>query len=115
MLTNCYSTVIRTFLRRYSRDSDGYTTADIDYFWGQKKSDPRRKAVRFDNFMLPQFKQTGYNVNITKAVTSSGEYVRLYFEVLLIRNMGFYAMNIVIPSMLIVTISWVSLCAMHYL
>ncbi|CAJ0599432.1 unnamed protein product [Cylicocyclus nassatus] len=89
-------------------ESYGYTTADIDYFWGQKKSDPRRKAVRFDNFMLPQFKQTGYNVNITKAVTSSGEYVRLYFEVLLIRNMGFYAMNIVIPSMLIVTISWVS-------
>ncbi|KAJ1372535.1 Neurotransmitter-gated ion-channel transmembrane region [Parelaphostrongylus tenuis] len=58
--------------------------------------------------MLPQFKQTGYNVNITKAVTSSGEYVRLYFEVLLVRNMGFYSMNIVIPSMLIVTISWVS-------
>ncbi|KAK6741737.1 hypothetical protein RB195_009546 [Necator americanus] len=87
---------------------DGYTTADIDYFWGRQKSDLRQGAVAFDKFMLPQFKQTGYNVNITKAVTSSGEYVRLYFEVLLVRNMGFYSMNIVIPSMLIVTISWVS-------
>lgn len=37
-----------------------------------------------------------------------GKYVRLYVEVLLVRNMGFYSMNIVIPSMLIVTISWVS-------
>ncbi|KAK6741736.1 hypothetical protein RB195_009546 [Necator americanus] len=87
---------------------NGYTTADIDYFWGRQKSDLRQGAVAFDKFMLPQFKQTGYNVNITKAVTSSGEYVRLYFEVLLVRNMGFYSMNIVIPSMLIVTISWVS-------
>ncbi|ETN86285.1 Neurotransmitter-gated ion-channel transmembrane region [Necator americanus] len=93
---------------RCNRYSDGYTTADIDYFWGRQKSDLRQGAVAFDKFMLPQFKQTGYNVNITKAVTSSGEYVRLYFEVLLVRNMGFYSMNIVIPSMLIVTISWVS-------
>ncbi|KHJ79367.1 hypothetical protein OESDEN_20987 [Oesophagostomum dentatum] len=85
---------------------DGYTTADIDYFWGRARSDHRQGAVAFDKFMLPQFKQTGYNVNITKATTSSGVYVRLYFEVLLVRNMGFYAMNIVIPSMLIVTISW---------
>lgn len=38
----------------------------------------------------------------------SGQYRRLYFEILLVRNMGFYSMNIVIPSMLIVTISWVS-------
>ncbi|CAD6196821.1 unnamed protein product [Caenorhabditis auriculariae] len=90
------------------KNSDGYTTADIDYFWGKKRSDSQITAVRFDNFMLPQFKQSNYNVNITKAVTSSGEYVRLYFEVLLVRNMGFYTMNIVIPSMLIVTISWVS-------
>ncbi|CAI4232125.1 unnamed protein product [Auanema sp. JU1783] len=88
--------------------TDGYTTADIDYFWGHKKSDDQKKAVAFDKFMLPQFRHSGYSVNITKAVTSSGEYVRLYFEVLLVRNMGFYSMNIVVPSMLIVTISWVS-------
>lgn len=51
---------------------DGYTTADIDYFWGKKKTDETAKAVAFDKFMLPQFKQTHYNVNHTKAVTSSG-------------------------------------------
>ncbi|WKX98443.1 hypothetical protein Q1695_013824 [Nippostrongylus brasiliensis] len=87
---------------------NGYTTADIDYFWGRQRSDPRQSAVVFGNFMLPQFRQTCYHVNYTKATTSSGQYRRLYFEVLLVRNMGFYSMNIVIPSMLIVTISWVS-------
>ncbi len=39
---------------------------------------------------------------------SSGDYVRLYFEVLLVRSIGFYMMNIFIPSILIVIISWVS-------
>lgn len=38
----------------------------------------------------------------------TGKYVRLALEVILVRNMGFYTMNIVIPSILIVTISWVS-------
>ncbi|KAK6055288.1 hypothetical protein COOONC_07206 [Cooperia oncophora] len=86
----------------------GYTMADIDYFWGRQRSDRQQSAVVFGNFMLPQFKQTCYHVNYTKATTSSGSYRRLYFEILLVRNMGFYSMNIVIPSMLIVTISWVS-------
>ncbi|VDN52976.1 unnamed protein product, partial [Dracunculus medinensis] len=86
---------------------DGYTTADIDYFWG---SDRRKQSqvVGFEPLSLPQFKAIGYQVNVTRAITSSGAYVRLYFEVLLGRNLGFYLMNIIIPSMLIVTISWVS-------
>ena len=41
-------------------------------------------------------------------ISISGKYVRLALEVILVRNMGFYTMNIVIPSILIVTISWVS-------
>ncbi|KAK0415598.1 hypothetical protein QR680_012020 [Steinernema hermaphroditum] len=88
--------------------SDGYTTSDIDYFWGQKQTDNPDTAVAFSDFTLPQFKQTGYRVDITKATTSSGVYVRLYFEIRLSRNLGFYLMNIIIPSVLIVTISWVS-------
>ncbi|PIO66927.1 hypothetical protein TELCIR_11345, partial [Teladorsagia circumcincta] len=45
--------------------------ADIDYFWGRQRSDPRQSAVVFGNFMLPQFKQTCYHVNYTQATTSS--------------------------------------------
>lgn len=37
-----------------------------------------------------------------------GVYDRLNIQVILGRNLGFYLMNIVIPSMLIVSISWVS-------
>jgi len=89
-------------------ESYGYTTSDIDYYWGSKKSDKQHTAVQFSEFSLPQFGRVGYRVNITKAKTASGEYVRLYFDIILARNLGFYLMNIVIPSMLIVNISWVS-------
>nr|AFO67939.1 unc-49B protein [Toxocara canis] len=88
-------------------ESYGYTTADIDYFWGKHRKD-QGQVVGFNNISLPQFRPVGYRVNVTRATTSSGVYVRLYFEVLLGRNLGFYLMNIIIPSMLIVTISWVS-------
>ncbi|EFO86636.1 CRE-UNC-49 protein [Caenorhabditis remanei] len=105
---------------------DGYQTKDIDYYWGKKRTDLETTAVKFDTFQLPQFQPTLYFVNTTKAETSSGgisicyedstcsksqfpgKYVRLALEVILVRNMGFYTMNIVIPSILIVTISWVS-------
>ncbi|PIC42570.1 hypothetical protein B9Z55_009603 [Caenorhabditis nigoni] len=86
----------------------GYQTKDIDYYWGKKRTDLETTAVKFDTFQLPQFQPTLYFVNTTKAETSSGKYVRLALEVILVRNMGFYTMNIVIPSILIVTISWVS-------
>lgn len=95
---------------RLEIESYGYTTDDIDYFWGEKidTKKPAHTAVAFSKFGLPQFRRTGYRVNITTATTSSGAYDRLYFEVIMSRNIGFYLMNIIIPSMLIVSISWVS-------
>ncbi|CAI5444322.1 unnamed protein product [Caenorhabditis angaria] len=91
---------------KYSRN--GYQTADIDYYWGKTKFDDQNKAVAFDAIQLPQFAPSMYLVNVTNIATSSGRYVRLALHVVLVRNMGFYTMNIVIPSILIVTISWVS-------
>uniref|UniRef100_A0A914UY08 Neurotransmitter-gated ion-channel transmembrane domain-containing protein n=1 Tax=Plectus sambesii TaxID=2011161 RepID=A0A914UY08_9BILA len=88
--------------------SDGYTTGDIDYHWGKNRQSDQTEAVKFSPQNLPQFKVEGYLVNDTKASTSSGDYVRLYFEVLLVRSIGFYMMNIFVPSILIVIISWVS-------
>lgn len=55
-------------------ESYGYTTADIDYFWGKTKTDKQESAVAFSDFTLPQFKRAGYRVAITKAQTSSGLY-----------------------------------------
>ncbi|KAI6183058.1 Unc-49B protein [Aphelenchoides bicaudatus] len=91
-------------------ESYGYTTDDIDYYWGMdfEAKKPPQTAVAFSVFSLPQFRRTGYRVNITTAVTSSGAYDRLYVQVVLSRNLGFYLMNIILPAMLIVSISWVS-------
>jgi hypothetical protein len=56
-------------------ESYGYTTNDIAYYWGDKIDTKKlpHKAVAFSEFTLPQFRRTGYRVNITTAVTSSGE------------------------------------------
>jgi hypothetical protein len=56
-------------------ESYGYSTTDIDYFWGVKRSDKTDEAVAFGEFTLPQFKRAGYRVNSTNAVTSTGAYV----------------------------------------
>ncbi|CAJ0942277.1 unnamed protein product, partial [Mesorhabditis belari] len=85
----------------------GYDVVDIKFFWGDKVT-RENDSVAFSAFVLPQFTHEGYFINSTLASTSSGTYSRLSFSVLLVRNMGFYAMNIVIPSVLIVIISWVS-------
>uniref|UniRef100_A0A915MA39 Gamma-aminobutyric acid receptor subunit beta n=1 Tax=Meloidogyne javanica TaxID=6303 RepID=A0A915MA39_MELJA len=91
-------------------ESYGYDVDDIDYYWGERRSDGKKSedAVAFDEFFLPQFRAEGYRVTGTHVRTASGEYARLYIEVVLSRNLGFYLMNIIIPSMLIVSISWVS-------
>nr|CAD2166942.1 unnamed protein product [Meloidogyne enterolobii] len=91
-------------------ESYGYDVDDIDYYWGERRSDGKKEeaAVDFDAFFLPQFHAKGYRVTGTHVTTASGEYARLYIEVVLSRNLGFYLMNIIIPSMLIVSISWVS-------
>uniref|UniRef100_A0A0K0EDH7 Gamma-aminobutyric acid receptor subunit beta n=1 Tax=Strongyloides stercoralis TaxID=6248 RepID=A0A0K0EDH7_STRER len=87
---------------------DGYTTADIDYFWGSKRGVEESNIVKFDNFSLPQFKRTAYKMITAKATTSSGSYIRLKVQITFTRQIGFYLMNIIVPSILIVTISWVS-------
>ncbi|VDD95736.1 unnamed protein product [Enterobius vermicularis] len=89
-------------------ESYGYTANDTKYKFGDNQ-DPNSAAVAFSpNISLPQFELTYYKVNYRNAVTTSGVYERLSFEVVLTRNLGFYLMNIIIPSILIVTISWVS-------
>uniref|UniRef100_A0A0N5CEA1 Gamma-aminobutyric acid receptor subunit beta n=1 Tax=Strongyloides papillosus TaxID=174720 RepID=A0A0N5CEA1_STREA len=92
----------------YYSISDGYTTADIDYFWGSKRGVEESNIVKFDNFSLPQFKRTAYKLITAKATTSSGSYIRLKVQITFTRQIGFYLMNIIVPSILIVTISWVS-------
>ncbi|KAH7709895.1 unc-49B protein [Aphelenchoides avenae] len=90
-------------------ESYGYTTEDIAYFWGKNRTDDLalKNAATINDFSLPQFRMTGYQVGSTDITTSSGNYLRLYVEVSLKRNVGAYIANIVMPTVLIVAISWI--------
>ncbi|KRY20429.1 Gamma-aminobutyric acid receptor subunit beta, partial [Trichinella patagoniensis] len=69
-------------------ESYGYSEADTKYRWLENKT------VTMDE-----------NRTIT---LSTGNYSRLHVKFVFVRNIGFYMMQIYIPSMLIVIISWVS-------
>ncbi|XP_076057121.1 gamma-aminobutyric acid receptor subunit beta-like [Oratosquilla oratoria] len=57
---------------------------------------------------LPQFRVLGYSRKEIIASTSTGNYSRLLCEIMFVRSMGYYLIQIYIPSSLIVVISWVS-------
>ena len=53
--------------------SDGYAVHDIDYFWGDKRTDPPHIAIKFgSDLVLPQFEPSKYNVNNVVSETDSG-------------------------------------------
>jgi len=57
---------------------------------------------------LPQFKVLGYRQKDYEINLSTGNYSRLACEIQFVRSMGYYLIQIYIPSSLIVVISWVS-------
>ncbi|CAI4232127.1 unnamed protein product [Auanema sp. JU1783] len=82
-------------------ESYGYSILDIIYVFGQE-------GVGRAEFELPQFVLVDVkNTNITQKL-SSGEYSRLVSYFFFKRNIGFYLIQIYLPSILIVVISWVS-------
>uniref|UniRef100_A0A1I7YKX5 Neur_chan_memb domain-containing protein n=1 Tax=Steinernema glaseri TaxID=37863 RepID=A0A1I7YKX5_9BILA len=82
--------------------SYGYSVLDINYIFNGSK------AISRSEFELPQF--VLFDVQITSKVESlsSGKYSRLGCVFLFRRNIGFYIIQIYLPSILIVVISWVS-------
>ncbi|XP_064637791.1 gamma-aminobutyric acid receptor subunit beta-like isoform X2 [Lineus longissimus] len=85
-------------------ESFGYTTKDIIYFWAKDKS-PVGIA---SDVQLPQFKVQGHNEIERLIILSTGNYSRLACELFFERSMGYYLIQIYIPSTLIVVLSWVS-------
>ncbi|ODN04742.1 Gamma-aminobutyric acid receptor subunit beta [Orchesella cincta] len=57
---------------------------------------------------LPQFKVYGYRQKAYEISLTTGNYSRLACEIQFVRSMGYYLIQIYIPSSLIVVISWVS-------
>ncbi|XP_065577146.1 gamma-aminobutyric acid receptor subunit beta-like isoform X1 [Artemia franciscana] len=85
-------------------ESFGFTTADIRYKWVDGPT-----AVGMDgNVILPQFQVVGYRKTSREVTLTTGNYSRLGCEIQFVRSMGYYLIQIYVPSSLIVIISWVS-------
>ncbi|OWA49772.1 Gamma-aminobutyric acid receptor subunit beta [Hypsibius exemplaris] len=89
-------------------ESYGYATTDIQYFW-------KRNVVPFDQvryqpskLKLPQFKVLSAVPHSRMEGTGTGQYSRLSCEMKFSRLLGYYIIQIYLPSGLIVVISWVS-------
>uniref|UniRef100_A0A914XN92 Neurotransmitter-gated ion-channel transmembrane domain-containing protein n=1 Tax=Plectus sambesii TaxID=2011161 RepID=A0A914XN92_9BILA len=82
------------------------------YRWCGKSPDkPCSHAVTIQEYIddsMPKFYMGSLCVNVTTAVTSSGSYVRLWVSFDFHRNAGFYVMQVCVPAILVVCISWVS-------
>uniref|UniRef100_A0A0R3RZ22 Gamma-aminobutyric acid receptor subunit beta n=1 Tax=Elaeophora elaphi TaxID=1147741 RepID=A0A0R3RZ22_9BILA len=82
---------------------NGYSVLDIVYFFNNSKN-----SVSKSDFELPQFVLIDIQVASRNVVLSSGNYSRLTCAFLFKRNIGFYIIQVYLPSILIVVISWVS-------
>ncbi|XP_047476131.1 gamma-aminobutyric acid receptor subunit beta-like isoform X11 [Penaeus chinensis] len=85
-------------------ESFGYSMDHIRLSWHAGD----RSVVIESDVSLPQFRVLGYNRKTIISSTSTGNYSRLLCEIMFVRSMGYYLIQIYIPSSLIVVISWVS-------
>lgn len=84
-------------------ESYGYSTKDIIYHWAEFKPLVMDKDVHLAHFSI------GPHHHIERTITlSTGNYSRLTSFFTFKRNIGFYLIQIYLPSSLIVIISWVS-------
>uniref|UniRef100_A0A9J2P0S3 Gamma-aminobutyric acid receptor subunit beta n=1 Tax=Ascaris lumbricoides TaxID=6252 RepID=A0A9J2P0S3_ASCLU len=84
-------------------ESYGHSILDIIYFFNKSK-----ESISRSEFELPQFVLADVQFTSTVQKQSSGDYSRLVCVFLFKRNIGFYIIQIYLPSILIVVISWVS-------
>lgn len=84
-------------------ESYGYNVKDIIYHWARATAVERDKTIS-----LPQFDIIRTEQKTRIEELSSGTYSRLVAEIHFARRMGYYLIQIYIPSSLIVVISWVS-------
>ncbi|KAG9509709.1 Gamma-aminobutyric acid receptor subunit beta [Fragariocoptes setiger] len=85
-------------------ESYGYNVKDIIYKWARAET----AVERDEEISLPQFDIIRTEQKYRIEELSSGTYSRLIAEIHFSRRMGYYLIQIYIPSSLIVVISWVS-------
>jgi len=85
-------------------ESFGYTMSDLKFRW----EDGEKSVQMSPDVSLPQFNVLGHRQRIVEASLSSGNYSRLLADVQFDRALGYYVIQVYIPSSLIVGMSWVS-------
>ena len=85
-------------------ESYGYTMDDVVYQWNSGIN-----SVQVDpEVSLAEFYVVGYRQRRVLEVLTSGNYSRLCADILFSRSMGYYIIQVYVPSSLIVVMSWVS-------
>merc|ERR1719410_42101 len=85
-------------------ESFGYTMSDLKFRW----EDGNKSVQMSPDVALPQFLVLGHRQRLVEVSLSSGNYSRLLADVIFTRSMGYYMIQVYIPSSLIVVMSWVS-------
>jgi len=85
-------------------ESFGYTMSDLKFRWENGDNSVQMSP----DVSLPQFNVLGHRQRIVEASLSSGNYSRLLADVQFDRAIGYYVIQVYIPSSLIVGMSWVS-------
>ena len=79
---------------------------DIQYKWGDGLNKSALDVA--PSIELPQFKYNNYELVERQFRLSTGLYSRLTLKLYFVRSLGYYIIQIYIPSTLIVVLSWVS-------
>ncbi|BFZ14997.1 hypothetical protein BsWGS_18036 [Bradybaena similaris] len=84
--------------------SYGYTTENIVYLWLE------RKPIDFvENLQLSQYTLVSHSLsNCTKTYKETGSFSCVQADLILQRDVGYYIIQVYVPSVLIVILSWVS-------
>ena len=85
-------------------ESYGYTMDDMVYVWQEEG----KSVTVSPDVSLAEFYVVGYRQRRVLEVLTSGNYSRLCADILFSRSMGYYIIQVYVPSSLIVVMSWVS-------
>jgi len=86
-------------------ESFGYTMSDIKYRW----EDGDNSVQMSPDVSLPEFKVLGHRQRFIEASLSSGNYSRLIGDVVFVRSVGPYVIQVYLPMALMVMMSWLAL------
>jgi len=86
-------------------ESFGYTMSDIRFRW----EDGENSVQMSPDVSLPEFKVLGHRQRIIEASLSSGNYSRLLGDVVFVRGVGPYVIQVYLPLGLMVMMSWLAL------